>query len=114
MALGGYGYGPKTLEGQMLALAGFENIVSGPGLDWGGRLDLEALVLAAPDLVIAGVPGASRAEEMLAHPALRGLALARSLHDARWVCAAPAMLGAVAELAAIGRQIESEKVKVKQ
>jgi iron complex transport system substrate-binding protein len=111
---GGYGYGPATLEGQMLALAGFENIVAGPGLDWGGRLDLERLVLAAPDLVIAGAPGASRAEEMLAHPALAGLSIERQLHDARWVCAAPAMLGAVAELAAMGRQLEAAKQEVKQ
>lgn len=106
---GGFGYGPATLEGQMLALAGFDNLVSGPGLDWGGRLDLERLVLAAPDLVIAGAPGASRAEELLAHPALAVLPVARGLHDARWVCAAPAMLAAVAELAAIGRQISDRK-----
>ena len=111
---GGYGYGPKTLEGQMLALAGFENLVSGPRLDWGGRLDLEALVLAAPDLVIAGAPGASRAEEMLAHPALAGMRVERALRDARWVCAAPAMLGAVADLAAFGRRIEAEKIMAKQ
>lgn len=111
---GGYGYGPATLEGQMLALAGFENIVSGPGLDWGGRLDLERLILAAPDLVVLGAPGASRAEEMLAHPALAGMPLAVGLRDARWVCAAPAMLGAIADLAALGRQIEADKIAVGQ
>ena len=111
---GGYGYGPATLEGQMLALAGFDNIVSGPGLDWGGRLDLERLVLAAPDLVVLGAAGASRAEEMLAHPALTGLPLAVGLRDARWVCAAPAMLGAIADLAAMGRQIEAERIAAGQ
>ncbi|MBW6507855.1 MAG: ABC transporter substrate-binding protein [Rhodobacteraceae bacterium] len=111
---GGYGYGPKTLEGQILALAGFENLVAGPGLDWGGRLDLEALVLAAPDLVIAGVPGASRAEAILAHPALAGLRVEHGLRDAAWVCAAPAMADAVAGLAAYGRRIELENIKASQ
>ncbi|WP_372841862.1 ABC transporter substrate-binding protein [Phaeovulum sp.] len=111
---GGYGYGAATLEGQILALAGFENIVAGPGLDWGGKLDLERLLVLAPDLVIAGAPGASRAEEILAHPALAGFRVERNLHDARWVCAAPAMLEAVAELAAIGREINAEKSEVHQ
>lgn len=106
---GGYGYGPATLEGQILALAGFDNVVGGPGLDWGGRMALERLVMAAPDLVISDEGGASRSEEVLAHPALAGLPLVAGLRDARWICGAPAMLEAVAELAAIGRQIETEK-----
>jgi len=111
---GGFGYGTATLEGQILALAGFANVVAGPGLDWGGRLDPERLLLAAPDLVIAGAAGASRAEELLAHPALRHLRVARGLRDANWVCAAPAMLDAAAELAQLGRQIAAEKLAVGQ
>ncbi|WP_415183284.1 ABC transporter substrate-binding protein [Phaeovulum sp.] len=116
---GGYGYGPATLEGQILSLAGFANVVSGPGLERGGRMSLERLVMEAPDLVIAGaevnVPkGESRAQEILHHPALAALPRVQGLRDARWVCGAPAMLEAVADLAAVGRQIESEKIKGKQ
>ncbi len=116
---GGYGYGPATLEGQILSLAGFDNVVSGPGLEWGGRMALERLVMEAPDLVIAGADagvtgGHSRAQELLLHPALAGLPRVARLRDARWVCGTPQMLGAVADLAAIGRQIESDKEKAKQ
>ncbi len=111
--IGGYGYGPNTLEGQILALAGFENVVGGPGQDWGGPLPLERLVMAAPDLVVSGGDsyghGPSRAGEILRHPALAALPRARNLRDARWSCGQPAMLGAVADLAAIGRQLEKEK-----
>lgn len=110
----GYGYGPRTLEGQILEMAGFSNVVSGPGLDWGGRLPLEDLVMDRPDLVVVGGSmkgqGTSRAQEVLAHPVLRDLPVVRGLRDATWTCGAPAMLTAVAELAALGRQIEKEKL----
>ncbi|MBC7144857.1 MAG: ABC transporter substrate-binding protein [Thioclava marina] len=110
----GYGYGPRTLEGQILEMAGFSNVVSGPGLDWGGRLPLEDLVMDRPDLVVVGGSmkgqGTSRAQEVLAHPVLRDLPVVRWLRDASWTCGAPAMLTAVAELAALGRQIEKEKL----
>ncbi len=109
----GYVYGPRTLEGQILAMAGFDNVVSGPGLDWGGRLPLEDLVMDRPDLVIMGGSqgkmGTSRAQEVLDHPVLRDLPTVRGLRDARWTCGGPAMLGAVADLAALGREIEQNK-----
>jgi iron complex transport system substrate-binding protein len=95
-------------------MAGFENVVSGPGLDWGGRLPLEDLVMDRPDLVVVGGSqggaGTSRAQAVLDHPVLRDLPTVRGLRDARWTCAAPAMLGAVADLAGLGREIEQGKV----
>lgn len=114
---GGFGYGPGTLEGQILALAGFENIVSGEGFDYGGPLALERLVMARPDLVIeagseyatGAAKGRSRAQELLAHPVLAALPRRAGLRDVRWVCGAPAMLGAVEDLAALGRQMQKEK-----
>ncbi|WP_162178882.1 ABC transporter substrate-binding protein [Thioclava atlantica] len=110
----GYGYGPRTLEGQILAMAGFTNVVSGPGLDWGGRLPMEDLVMDRPDLVVVGgsqgETGTSRAQEVLAHPVLRDLPVVRGLRDASWTCGAPAMLNAVQDLAALGRRIEKEKL----
>lgn len=111
--VGGYGYGPSTLEGQILALAGFENVISGAGVDWGGPMPLERLVVAAPDLLIAGGSeqggGASRSEELLRHPVLRALPRGPDIRDARWACGAPALLGAVAELAAAGRKLQESK-----
>lgn len=110
---GGFGYGPATLEDQILALAGFENVVGGPGLDWGGPLPLERLIMLHPDLVIAGSDGmgrgTSRAQMIASHPALRALPRVAQMRDARWSCGAPALLGAVEDLAALGRQIEAEK-----
>lgn len=108
--VGGYGYGPATLEGQILELAGFENVISGAGVDWGGPMPLERLVMAAPDLVIAGGSepggGESRSEEVLRHPVLQALPHWADTRDARWTCGAPAMLGAVADLAATGLEIQ--------
>ncbi len=110
---GGYGYGPGTLEGQILALAGFDNVIGGLGLDFGGPLPLERLVMAAPDVVLLGGTeyrqGTSRAQAMLAHPAMAGLPRLSHLRDARWVCGGPAMLDAVQELANLGLEIEKEK-----
>ena len=56
-----------------------------------------------PALVISGqpYPGASRAEEVLDHPALRVLQRKQSgatLTDAEWVCGTPFVLRAVARL----------------
>jgi len=111
---GGFGYGPATLEGQILALAGFENVVSGPGLDYGGPVPLERLIMLQPDLVIAGSDGmgrgTSRAQMALSHPALRALPFVKDMRDARWSCGAPALLGAVEDLAALGREIEKRKL----
>ncbi|NBO21195.1 MAG: ABC transporter substrate-binding protein, partial [Rhodobacteraceae bacterium] len=90
----GYTAGAGTLSDQVLSLTGFDNIGAEAGLTGGGTLPLETLVMAAPDLLVtsAPYPGASRAEEVLTHPALSALR-ARSakaaLSDADWVCGTP-------------------------
>ncbi|MDH3262527.1 MAG: ABC transporter substrate-binding protein [Paracoccaceae bacterium] len=98
----GYTGGEHTLAGEILAAAGFRNVASEVGLEAGGFLPLELLILAAPDAVVTGetYPGASRAEEILAHPALRGLSRAGAVSDADWVCGTPHLLGAIARLGA--------------
>ncbi|KEP71631.1 cobalamin ABC transporter substrate-binding protein [Thioclava dalianensis] len=110
---GGYGYGPHTLDGQILSMAGIANVVSGPGLDYGGRIPLEDLVMDHPDLLIgAGAQegmGTSRAQAVLNHPVLRALPRVSGLRDARWSCGDPAVLGAVSELAALGRKIQKKR-----
>lgn len=98
----GYAYGEHTLAGQILKAAGFDNVASELGLDYGGTMPLETLVMAAPDLVITGrgEPGASRAEEMLDHPALSGLRRADLSTGPDWTCATPHALDAAERLAA--------------
>lgn len=105
----GYTYGPETLAGQILQAAGFANIAAEAGLDRGGTLALERLVMAVPELVISGGAGGggSRAHEVLRHPALAGLRVAGAAMDANWACATPFVLDAVERLIAVRRGLEA-------
>lgn len=105
----GYTGGVRTLAGEILEAAGFDNIAAEVGLAAGGFLPLEVLILAEPDAVITGAryPGASRAEELLAHPALAGERLVAGVADAEWVCGTPHVLNAVARLGAARRALEA-------
>lgn len=94
-------FGRNMLAGQIVELAGFDNISTEFGLDWGGILPLEQLVMAAPDVVISGDGGVSRAEDVLTHPALAGFRQAGALTDEDWACATPFVLDAVARLVAV-------------
>jgi iron complex transport system substrate-binding protein len=94
----GWTGGRASLAGEILAAAGFENVARS-----GGLLPLERLLLAAPEVVITGepYPGASRAEEILAHPALAPLRREGAIADAEWVCGVPGVLRAIARLGAL-------------
>ena len=94
----GWSAGRHSLPGEVLAAAGFANVATELGMNTGGFLALEALVMAAPDLVVTGRPwpGASRAEEVTGHPALAASAPAGvALTDRDWVCGLPHVLNAV-------------------
>ena len=100
----GYTSGPKSLSGDILRAAGLRNVAEEAGLDRGGMLALERLVMLAPDLVVLSQrrDGNSRAEEILNHPALRALleeAGVAPLTDRDWVCGTPHVLRAIAGLA---------------
>ena len=91
---------------QIVDLAGFDNISTELELDWGGILPLEQLVMAAPDVVISGAGGVSRAEDVLTHPALAGFRREGALTDEDWSCATPFVLDAVARLIAVRESLE--------
>ena len=97
--------GDASLAHEIVAAAGWDNAAVTAGLG-GGAVAMELLVMLTPDLVISSrpYPGASRAEEVLRHPAMAALR-ARSgraaLSDAEWVCGTPHVLRAVARLAAL-------------
>lgn len=100
----GYTAGEGTLAADVLHLTGFRNIAAEAGLTGGGVLPLERLVLAAPDVIVTSVPypGASRAEEILRHPALAAVRAAAGevrSSDADWVCGTPHILNAVRAMA---------------
>lgn len=95
--------GDQSLAGAILQAAGFDNIASEVGLDWGGALPLEQLVMLDPEVIVRGrdYPGQSRAEDNLTHPALRALSGARvatSLTDRDWICGTPQVLNAIRDL----------------
>ncbi|MBM9593051.1 ABC transporter substrate-binding protein [Rhodobacteraceae bacterium MCCB 386] len=96
----GYASGPETLAGEILAAAGFDNAAAAAGVSGGAFLPLEVLVTLAPDLVVSGgrQPGASRAEEVLDHPALRALHRSEAPMGSDWVCGTPHVLAAVERL----------------
>ena len=98
-----YTSGDKSLAHRILLAAGFANATTEAGITFAGSVPLEKLVLLMPDLVISGqpYPGASRAEEVLDHPALRRLRekqTGATLTDAEWVCGTPFVLQAGARL----------------
>lgn len=102
-AANGYTSGDRSLSGEIIEAAGFEHLAASMGLPQGGVLPLEALILADPDLVISGqpYPGASRAEEVLSHPALLALSGERTaMQDRDWICGLPSVLAAIERLRA--------------
>ncbi|MBD3765889.1 MAG: ABC transporter substrate-binding protein [Rhodobacterales bacterium] len=106
----GYTTGAGTLADDILTAAGFRNAGAEAGVTGGGILPLERLVMAAPRMIVtsAPYPGASRSEEILAHPALaalRGRTGAARIADADWVCGTPAVLRALADLVAARRAL---------
>lgn len=99
----GYTQGGGTLSDDILAHAGFDNLAARLGRRGGGRLALEDLILADPDLLIVSrpYPATSRAEEVVGHPALRALQAARDPEytGPDWTCGTPHVLDAVERLA---------------
>ena len=102
-AANGYSAGGETLAADILRTAGFDLVADRLGMEDSGNIPLEVMVMADPDLIVTGTPypGASRAEELMDHPALDSLD-GRMLRvpDALWTCALPRSLEALAMLAA--------------
>lgn len=95
----GYSLGVQTLAGQILIAAGVRNVATELGMNWGGNLPLERLVMAAPELVVTGekYAGASRSEELLDHPALAAFAT-HATTGSDWLCGTPFVLRAIDDL----------------
>lgn len=105
-----YSSGDKTLAGDILRVAGFDNVASEIGLASVGVLTLEQLVLLAPEVIITGrnYAGSARAEDSLDHPALRALSgtyLAGELTDRDWICGTPQVMQAVRTMATLRARV---------
>ncbi len=106
----GYTSGNKTLAGQILVAAGFENAAVQAGFSSGGILPLEVLAMLEPEALITGqrYPGASRSEEILDHPVvqtLRGDGTNGTISDQDWICGTPYVLRAINELSVLRREM---------
>ncbi len=101
--------GATTLDADILAKSGFENISSEFGLDDGGFMPLEALVIANPDVVLTSTPWpkSSRGESLLAHPALAAVVdhtVEQPKSDASWDCGTPEILTALSQMVELSKQ----------
>ncbi|GAA4224956.1 iron complex transport system substrate-binding protein [Sagittula marina] len=109
----GYTSGDKTLSGEILAAAGFENIAGTLGFPSFGRIPLEVLALAQPDALVTSrpYPGASRSEAILDHPVVEALREGRadaSFSDKDWVCGTPYVLRAIESLRPLRNALTKE------
>ncbi|PRX09408.1 UNVERIFIED_ORG: iron complex transport system substrate-binding protein [Martelella mediterranea] len=100
----GYTSGEGTLAGDIVADAGLDNIGISAGIDGLGRLPLERLIMAAPEVIIGGDSGydaPALAEAPFAHPAFRAAAEKAELIDLAsrlTICGGPFNLDAIARL----------------
>ncbi|SNS28346.1 iron complex transport system substrate-binding protein [[Luteovulum] sphaeroides subsp. megalophilum] len=106
----GYTTGSGTLADAILRHTGFSNVAAELGLDGGGDLPLERLVMAQPQMIVTSspYPGASRAEELLDHPALQAVreeAGSVEVSDGGWICGTPAVLQALEVMGAARRSL---------
>ncbi|MFW5654400.1 MAG: ABC transporter substrate-binding protein [Roseicyclus sp.] len=109
----GYTSGNRTLAGQILLAAGFENAAEEAGFSSGGFLPLEVLAMLSPDALITARPGpgASRSDAILDHPVVQALREGRargSFTDRDWVCGTPHVLGAIEGLGALRAAVAEE------
>lgn len=100
-----YTSGPNTLAGSIMDVAGLTNIAIERGLDHGGTIALEELVIENPDLLITGeaYETPALAEEVLQHPALatlRARAETTPVANRDWVCGTPFVIAATNRLVA--------------
>ncbi len=108
----GYTSGDRSLAGEILTAAGFENVAAAAGYAGGGVMPLEILAMSQPDAVIQSAPydGGSRAEDIMKHPvvaALRAGGKSGGLTDHDWVCGTPYVLDAIRAMADLRRHLES-------
>lgn len=111
-AANGYTPGSHSLSGEIIRAAGFRHLADDLGMQSGGVLPLELLLMAQPDLVITGepYPGGSRAEEILHHPALAALQAGQAaVEDRDWVCGLPSVLSAIDGLAQARAALEAAR-----
>jgi iron complex transport system substrate-binding protein len=108
----GFTSGAGSLAGAVLEAAGLANVAAELGIAGMGRLPLEALILAEPDIVVTGASylAPALAQELPRHPAARGLRRARhvSVDSTLWTCGTPRTADAVLRLHAAAEGVSRD------
>ncbi|MVA96913.1 ABC transporter substrate-binding protein [Nitratireductor sp. CAU 1489] len=108
-----YTVGPGSLADAVIAETGLDNIAASLGISGAGRLPLESLITADPDLVVTGArrfDNPALAQENFRHPAFRAFArqaVEVDIPDKYWLCGAPFTLIAARILKQAARRLEA-------
>jgi iron complex transport system substrate-binding protein len=108
-----YTVGPGSLADAVIAETGLDNIAATMGISGAGRLPLESLITADPDLVVTGAQrfdDPALAQENFRHPAFRAFARQTAevdIPDKYWLCGAPFTLIAARILKRAARRLEA-------
>lgn len=111
----GYMAGSASITGELIRLAGFASLAEQLGYRRGGSVPLEALILADPAVIITSRPerGQSRAEAVMAHPALRklqGRHVGAVTTDRDWVCGTPQLASVLLRLTNLRQQLGTSRM----
>lgn len=98
-----YTSGAGTLASDVMRAAGLANVAAELGFKGGGRLPLESLVMADPDLIVSGrrYEQPAQADAVLSHPALHALQARAGIApvaDRHWICGTPLIIAAIERL----------------
>lgn len=89
----GYTHGAGTLIGEILALAGIDNLAAGLGYSGWAQIPLETLLRQRPEVIVIesqGESDRSLAAQVLRHPALDSLdARTVAVPERLWACGSP-------------------------
>ena len=102
---GGLSAGANTVVGELMQIAGLQNVAARYGVEQYRPLPLEVLISAPPDILLVGETSPNsplRAERVVRHRALRALEaqMTQEVFPAKLLfCAGPTMVEAVANLA---------------
>lgn len=100
----GYTHGAGSLIGEILALAGIDNIAAELGYTGWAQIPLETLLRQQPEVIVIESQGAedrSLATQLLRHPALDSLqAEIVRVPERYWACGSPFLAGALERIVA--------------
>ncbi len=100
----GYTSGNNTLQDNALRLAGWRNVSAEMGVEGYASIDLEKLLMSAPDQLFTSRYGASQdsvGQRLLKHPVLRRVVGDRPMVNISykyWICGGPMIVDAIEQL----------------